>query len=711
MRYCLVIVACCAAAWGAEVHVSPTGDDRQEGAADRPVASIARARDLLRQGKSGGIIQIHGGAYELPDGLALGAADSNVTLSAWNNQKPVLIGGRRVRQWTRESEGVYRADLAQQGFKDARFSQLIVNGRRMPMARYPNLDRSNPYWGGWAYVDGKPVNMYQDVPGEDRRTLRPKASDARSWKTPQDGEVFVFPRYNWWNNIVRIESIDGSGAIHLKEDASYAIRPGDRYFVQGPREELDAPGEWFLDRRAQALYFLPEGPIEAVEACAPTTRAILKIDGATGVRVRGLTFECAEGTAVEINRSDDCRVEACTVKNVGDYRGCGVAINGGARNSVAGCDISHTGSHGVSVSGGDRIKLIAAGHAVDNNYIHHVGAFYKQGVGISMTGCGIRAAHNLIHDGPRMGIMFAGNNLLIEFNEIRHTNLETEDTGAVYTGGRDWIGSRGTVIRHNYFHDMLGFGRDSRTGNWVSPHFAWGVYLDDNAGGVDVVGNIIARCPRAGIHLHNGRDNLMENNLIVDCGLQQVEYGGWTRDHPYWKDHSRTMIATYDKIIQEPAWQSMRNIQTHPRDAVLPDGKIMSGNVFRRNVLAWGGDKSRLYRMSNVPFDHNVWENNLIWHDGLPIVAAKLTREAKSEDLASWQAGGLDKGSIVADPQIADRARSDYRLASTSPAFKLGFQPIPIDQIGPRNDGPRASWPIVEAEGAREALLRGANPK
>jgi len=88
-----------------------------------------------------------------------------------------------------------------------------------------------------------------------------------------------------------------------------------------------------------------------------------------------------------------------------------------------------------------------------------MGEMYKQGVGISLTGVGNKATHNLIHDGPRMGIMFSGNNLLLEYNEIRHVNLETEDTGAVYTGGRDWISSRGSVIRYNYFHDILGYGQ------------------------------------------------------------------------------------------------------------------------------------------------------------------------------------------------------------------------------------------------------------
>src|SRR5438094_982555 len=72
----------------------------------------------------------------------------------------------------------------------------------------PNAAAKNPYGGGWAYADGKTVPMYADVPGEDRRTFQYKTQDARPWAHPEEGEAFVFPRFNWWNNIVRIASVD-----------------------------------------------------------------------------------------------------------------------------------------------------------------------------------------------------------------------------------------------------------------------------------------------------------------------------------------------------------------------------------------------------------------------------------------------------------------------------------------------------------------------
>ena len=72
------------------------------------------------------------------------------------------------------------------------------------------------------------------------------------------------------------------------------------------------------------------------------------------------------------------------------------------------------------------------------------------------------------------------------------------------------------------------------------------------------------------------------------------------------------------------------------------------------------------------------------------------------DEWESWQATGQDQHSIVADPLFVNAEKDDYRLKPESPAFKLGFQPIPVERIGPYQDELRASWPIVEAEGARE---------
>ncbi|MGO8714041.1 MAG: right-handed parallel beta-helix repeat-containing protein, partial [Rhizomicrobium sp.] len=443
---------------------------------------------------------------------------------------------------------------------------------------------------------------------------------------------------------------------------------------------------------SETLYFWPPDNSSDPMVYAPRLRTILQIGkGVSYVTFRGFTFEDFEGTAITLNETTHCLIAGNVIRNGGDYQGSGVSVNGGTDNGVAGNDIYQIGSSAIVLSGGDRATLTPAGNYANNNYIHHTGVYYKQGVGISLTGCGLRASHNLIHDTPRIAIMFSGNNLVIEYNHMHHVNLETEDTGVVYTGGRDWISSRGTVIRYNYMHDSIGFGQEN--GKWISPHFSWGVYLDDNTGGVDVIGNIVVRAYRGLIHLHNGRDNLIENNIFVDGKLQQAEFNGWTVDSHYWKDHFPSMMKGYAMVKDQPAWKNMRNIGTSPDQAVLPGGLIMSGNVFRRNIVYSLDPSAKLFSSRNLPLDHNEWDENVYWHAGLPWKIA-LGGKLGELDLDGWRAKGLDQHSVVADPLFVNAAKDDYRLKGDSPALKLGFKPIPIEKIGPYKDELRASWPI-----------------
>ena len=72
------------------------------------------------------------------------------------------------------------------------------------------------------------------------------------------------------------------------------------------------------------------------------------------------------------------------------------------------------------------------------------------------------------------------------------------------------------------------------------------------------------------------------------------------------------------------------------------------------------------------------------------------------EPFSTWQKKGHDVHSVFADPLFVDPEHDDYRLREDSPALKMGFSPLPIDEMGPYESVDRATWPIVEASGARE---------
>ncbi len=703
----------------ADLFVSPAGRDTWSGrlaapaanGADGPFATLERARDEIRRRRAAGetvepfTVQVRDGRYALARPLQLEARDSGtaaapVVWRGYRDEHPLILGGKPIGQFTPHEGKILRADVGAQGFKGVNFRMLLCDGRQQILARYPNYDPQNPSGGGFAYVPGKHIEMYKDVPGEDKRTFHYAEADARHWANPTEAEVMVFPRYNWWNNLVRIAALDpATRTITLAADCSYSIRPDDRYFVRNVREELDSPGEWYLDRATATLYFWPPDGADLQTVFAPALRTLLQLGAGTAhVTFRGFVFEGAEGTAIMLKDTTACRIVASTIRNVGDYSGNGVLIDGGTANGVVGCDLHDIGASAIGLSGGDQKTLTAAGNFAENNYIHHTGRLYKQGVGISLRGVGQRAAHNLIHDCPRFAIQFMGNNHVVEFNHVRHVNLETADTGAIYTGGRDWLGARGSVIRYNWFHDMLGFGFEK--GKWVSPHFAWGVYLDDNTGGVTVHGNIVARAVRGLIHLHNGRDNTVENNIFIAGTQQQIQLSGWTDKHRYWVNHSPTMIKAYESVIGQPVWRALPHMELHPRDAVLPDHTIMAGNTFSKNILYWTNPASNYVAARSFSFAHNSIDRNLLWHADQPIRTGQ--KQDGVDNWAAWQATGMDRNSVIADPKFVDPARDDYRLRADSPAFALGFKAIPVDQIGPYADPDRATWPIVEVEGARE---------
>ena len=703
-----------------EFYMATNGNDSNNGSKERPFATLERARDAVRQLKKesglpsdGVTVWVRGGTYPLAKTFSLGSEDSGapgspVAYRAFPGEKVTITGGRSITGFTPWKGEILKADVASQGLKGIPFHQLFFQDKRQPLARYPNADTNDPIAGGWAYVGGEPVPMYKNLPEDSKRVLRPKPEDLRRWTNAAGAQIFIFPRYNWWNDIVSIDSVDTTnGAITLGKDCSYAIRPNDRYFVQNVLEELDAPGEWYLDRADSALYFWPPSPMGGDGVTVPVLQSILLLGpGTTDVTIRGLSLAHCSETAVVLDNTTNCLVAGCSILNVGDFGGSGVSVKGGSSNGVVGNDISETGRHGIAISGGDKAALVEAGNYADNNHIHHTGVYFKQGVGIDLTGCGNRATHNLIHHEPRFAIQAFGTKHLIEYNHLHDASLETEDTGAVYTSGRDWIGGRGIVIRYNFIHDVPGFSQLNANSNSATPR-EWkkgansgGIYLDDNSGGIDVIGNVVARCPRSCLQLHDARDTVVQDNIFIEGGEYGVDYGGWTTNFGFWKDFYPGMVTNWQAVKDLPAWQGMRNISNSPDDVIQTNGMVMTCNQFFRNIIVEKGPPCALYRRNKVPLDKNPTDFNLVWQGGAQasvLLTPKLPG-ASSNVLPwdAWVALGQDVHSKVADPLFVDASKDDYRLKPDSPARELGFQESPLDRIGPYRDELRATWPILE---------------
>ncbi len=270
--------------------------------------------------------------------------------------------------------------------------------------------------------------------------------------------------------------------------------------------ELDRPGEWYLDRDLSMLYFWPPAPLSAGEVVVSVVRDLVRLQDVSHVTFRGLLIEAGRGSAFVVKGGDGVRIVACTLATWATGR---FESNGGTRHGVVGCDIYQTGQGGIHLEGGDRQTLTPAGHYADNNHIHHIARWdpvYQQG--ITVFGVGNRATHNLIDNVPHVAIGFTGNDQTIEYNEIHSAVFQSNDAGAIYTSPPDETWSmRGHKIRYNYLHNIHGFQDKG----------CLGVYLDDCFSSADISSNIFYDVATP-ILIGGGRDNVMTNNMFIQCG-------------------------------------------------------------------------------------------------------------------------------------------------------------------------------------------------
>ena len=509
----LWVITCAAHAAGPTFYVAPNGNDAWSGKrpglnwrkTDGPFATLQHAVDVAH----GARIEVRCGTYTLEKPLQLGPQNSGLTLAAYGKEKPVISGGHAVTGWKpvtdpavleRLDESVRGKVLqAELGPVAGDRLELFFQNQPMTVARWPNT-------GFVKIVDVVEQDGHQIHGNKGSKTGKFIYDGDRPnrWTGEKDLWLHGYWFWDWADQRQQVTGIDTTKKIITlaPPQHSYGYRKGQWYYAFNALTELDAPGEWYLDHATGRLYFLPPAPIEQGVAVVSVLPNLVTIQNATNMTVRGFTLEAVQGTAVTSTGGTQNQIVGCIIRNVGSWA---VKVACGTACRVADCEIYATGDGGIALDGGDRKTLTPAGHVAENNHIHHYSRWNRMyQPAIHLGGVGNRAAHNLIHDAPHEAIAFGGNDQIIEFNEIHHVCTESNDAGAIYNG-RDWTG-RGTVIRHNYLHDITGFeGRG-----------CVGVYLDDMLSGITIAENLFRNVTSAAF-IGGGRDCVIEHNIFVDC--------------------------------------------------------------------------------------------------------------------------------------------------------------------------------------------------
>ncbi len=495
---------------------------------DGPFATLERARDEIRTlrrtrplSRQGVTIALRGGRYQRDRPFVLtiddsGRAGAPVTYRAYRGEEVRIDGGHLVRDFEvvtvpavlarldPAARGrVLRADLRAQGITE--YGTIDDDGvevfhayKPMTLARWPN--------DGFAHIVGllgvEPVDRLGRK-GDRVGAFLYEGDRPRRWVDDHDIWLHGYWFWDWADSRQRVASLDTTRRLISLEPPHhhYGYRVGQWYYAFNLLSELDHPGEWYLDRLGGLLYFWPPAEVGPTEVSISS--GLVSLHNASYIAFRGLVFESTRGTAISVTGGTHVVFEDCTIRNAS---GWALQIRGGTAHGVSNCEITGTGQGGITLEGGDRVTLTPGGHYVRGSHIHHYSRWKRTAqAAIEIAGVGNRATNNLIHDAPNMAIALFGNDHVIERNEIHHVCLETNDAGAIYAG-RDWT-MRGTTVRHNYLHHLSGFEDGGCNG----------IYLDDMFSGTEVHGNVFHAVTR-GVLIGGGRDNVVTNNVFVDCG-------------------------------------------------------------------------------------------------------------------------------------------------------------------------------------------------
>ena len=419
--------------------------------------------------------------------------------------------------------------------------ELIINGKVMQISRYPNKGqghiRINSVVTGTDTEDEDKVVNYKEwenrqtgktkeeslADDEAGFTIIPDPSDDRfkHWTEAENAIMYGYWEYSWADQAVPIKNIDiEKREIKSKYPSTYDVNENGYFYVYNLLEEIDSPGEYYIDRENGMLYFYPPNGVDINNAEISITQEknpLMWFKPAHNIVFDGITFGNTRGFVAMFESwyggVKNIVFKNCTFKNTGDSiaRSYGKTYGIGFTN----CEFKDLNG-GISIQCGDTDNLTPGNGFVENckfeNYAR-ITETYNSAIGIG--GVGNRATHNTIKNAPHMAISISGANNIIEYNDISNVLQESGDMAAIYVG-KTWI-SRGNKVRYNYIHDIN--SKISDTSIYGTNRVGvYGVYLDDLYSGMEITGNVFADFGHGGyaVVINGGRDNIVKNNAIIN---------------------------------------------------------------------------------------------------------------------------------------------------------------------------------------------------
>ena len=666
--------------WASQYFISPQGNDDNNGNIETPFHTIKPVLQLLETKSDPGDVTVYyrEGTYHLDQTIVFqpqhsGSEQYSVLITSWKNENVILSGGIEFnQQWSVNKNGIYQTKI------DTPIDELYINNVRYHMARFPNYDENAKFFGGTS-----------------KNAISPER--IQNWSNPIGGYVHALHEGMWGSKHYRIEGVNPDRTLKLKGgwqenrgggfDEHFRGGYHKNYlFVENIYEELDAPGEWYLDESKGVLSVIPYENDDLTTAYVVGARLyeLIQLKGSEDAPIKNIHFSnlnfqhtarifmqpyerllrgdwsISRLSALRFTNAQNCSITNCNFTNLG---GNAVFLDGYSRdNKVVDNYFTRLGESAICVVGdlnavrtpaisysntlpqdqidltpGPKTKQYPSNCLIEGNLIHNIGIIGKQTAGVLLSMAEeITVRHNTIFDVPRAAICIndgCWGGHIIEYNDAFDTVRESGDHGPFNSWGRD----RFWKTSYNGGRDIEPFAKDrALLDNYKTTHIrfnrfshdaghSWGIDLDDGSSNYHVYKNL---CIGMGVKLREGFFRRVENNIIING------FGGFHVWFPGCDD-----IIERNIFISNKPYQFIR---ANPEYA----------KSFDYNLFYSGGD------------------------------APTITGVGKPMTIQEWQQKGFDQHFIIADPQFVSPESGDYRVKQDSPAIRLGFENFPMDSFG-----------------------------
>ena len=683
----------------AELYVDPVGgDDSASGQSpDKPLRTLPAALKVLSQGGFTAVNLRAGAAHQVKSTLEITAAHGGtpsapVEFRPYDGASATVSGAVSVTGWKQKGTvgssqttlwaAPLPAAVATAGLSAA--MQLWRDGQRQTLARTPRMSFSSCTESTITFKPGQ-------VPGN--LTTIGKLNGT---------QVVLYE--SWTASIHTISSLDAANntiKLTTNWNEKWATgASGSRFYFQNNFALVDTDGEFFVDLEARVVYYAGTDPTNAVMSLAVPVE-LVHVDGASDITFRNITFEFA---GVE---TEACLGGQCDGQSASFLMTSAVHVVGATRATFQRVTVRHTGGYGIWLdnatqystisysalsdlgAGGVRLGSSTSSGTQGNNVTDNV---LEDGGWVYQEGCGVLAqkvsstfiSHNEIRRFRYTGVSTGWTwgyaptnvfNVVTEFNHIYDIGQGyLSDMGCVYTLGYQ----PGSQVVNNVCHDVQSYD-----------YGGWGYYTDEGSRGELFRDNIAVRTKCAGHHQHYGTDNTLTNNIYSDVNIGDVSTPG----------RPEIIMASCDEAIRSSQHSCPKPTQQQCCEIVK--GGCCSSFNFSVNVVVQPESYTGALIGSVQKFglDNFTFEKNVYWVGG-----RAASNMWNMSTWTAWRDRDKDEGSLYADPLCQDINCTSGSFQPKSPALGMGFRPIDVSRVGPRDPAVGAPGAMLNVADVREAL-------